>query len=77
LGQINWLTGGTVPVRMTYGHFNTFGYLAVEDFTDVRDMQVTILYLMGFDPQRPTYQYAGRDFRLTDVPGWVLTDLIA
>ena len=62
---------------MTYGKTNGISYRAVEDFADVDDLQVTMLYLMGFDRERRTDHYAGHDSQLTEVPGRVLTDPVA
>jgi hypothetical protein len=60
-----------------YGKSDDFGFKAVEDRMHVHDLHATILHLLGFDHERLTYRYAGRDFRLTDVHGKVVSDLIA
>jgi arylsulfatase A-like enzyme len=61
---------------MTYGATDDFGFKAVEKPVHVHDLQATILYLMGIDHEKLTYRYSGRDFRLTDVHGGVLHDIL-
>ena len=72
-----WMAGGGVKGGMTYGATDEFGYRAVEDRVHVHDLHATMLHLLGFDHERLTYRYAGRDFRLTDVHGRVVTELVA
>ena len=72
-----WLAGGGVRGGMTYGATDEFGFSAVENRVHVHDLHATILHLIGFDHERLTYRYAGRDFRLTDVHGHVVRDVIA
>jgi hypothetical protein len=72
-----WLAGGGVKGGQTYGATDEFGFKAVENPVHVHDLHATMLKLMGFDHERLTYRYAGRDFRLTDVHGRVISDLIA
>jgi Protein of unknown function (DUF1501) len=72
-----WLAGGGVKGGTAYGATDEFGFQAVEDKVHVHDLHATILHLMGFDHERFTYRYAGRDFRLTDVHGQVVWDVIA
>jgi hypothetical protein len=72
-----WLAGGGVKGGQTYGATDEFGFKAVEKPVHVHDLHATILKLMGFDHERLTYRYAGRDFRLTDVHGKVIDELIA
>ena len=72
-----WLAGGGVKGGMTYGATDDFGFRAVENPVHVHDLHATILYLMGIDHERLTYNYSGRDFRLTDVKGRVIHDIIA
>ncbi len=62
---------------MTYGSTDDFGFKAVENPVHIHDLHATILYLMGIDHERLTYKYSGRDFRLTDVAGEVIHDIIA
>ena len=72
-----WLAGGGVKGGMAYGATDEFGYQAVENRVHVHDLHATILHLLGFDHTRLTYRYAGRDFRLTDVSGTVVRDILA
>jgi arylsulfatase A-like enzyme len=72
-----WLAGGAVKGGAIYGATDDFGFKAIEKPTHVHDIHATILYLMGIDHKKLTYRYSGRDFRLTDVAGNVLHDLIA
>jgi hypothetical protein len=76
-GFTMWLAGGCVKGGTTYGATDDFGFKAVEKPAHVHDMHATILHLMGIDHTRLTYRYSGRDFRLTDVSGNVLHDIIA
>ena len=71
------LAGGGVRVGTVYGATDEFGFQAVENPVHVHDLHATILNLMGFDHERMTYRYASRDFRLTDVHGQVIRDIIA
>ena len=72
-----WLAGGGIRGGMTYGATDDFGYRAVDKPVHVHDLHATILHLLGFDHARLTYRYAGRDFRLTDVSGQVVRDILA
>ena len=72
-----WMAGGGVKGGTIYGATDEFGFKAVENRVHVHDLHATILRLMGFDHERFTYRYAGRDFRLTDVHGRVIEELIA
>ncbi len=72
-----WLAGGGVKGGMVYGATDEFGFKAVENPVHVHDLHATILHLLGFDHTRLTYRYAGRDFRLTDVEGRVVRDILA
>ena len=72
-----WLAGGGVQGGLAYGATDDFGFRAEENRVHVHDLHATLLHLMGFDHERFTYRYAGRDFRLTDVHGRVVRDLIA
>ena len=60
-----------------HGATDEFGFKAVEDPVSVHDLHATILHLLGFDHERLTYRYAGRDFRLTDVHGKVVNDIVS
>jgi len=72
-----WMAGGGVKGGQVYGATDEFGFKAVENRVHVHDLHATLLHLLGFDHQRLTYRYAGRDFRLTDVHGRVVKELIA
>ncbi len=72
-----WLAGGGVKGGMAYGATDEFGYRAVENLVHVHDLHATILHLLGFDHTKLTYRHAGRDFRLTDVHGHVVRDILA
>jgi hypothetical protein len=71
-----WLAGGGVRGGMTYGATDEFGYKAVENKVHVHDLHATILHLMGLDHEKLIYRYSGRDFRLTDVHGVVVKDIL-
>jgi len=72
-----WLAGGGVKGGMAYGSTDDFGFAAVENRMHVHDLHATILHLLGIDHTQLTYRYSGRDFRLTDVHGEVVQDIIA
>ncbi len=76
-GFTMWLAGGGMKGGIAYGKTDDFGFQAVADKVHVHDLHATVLHQMGLDHERLTYRYAGRDFRLTDVHGDVLHDLIA
>ena len=71
-----WLAGGGIKGGTTYGATDEFGFKAVENPVSIHDLHATMLHLLGFDHERLTYRYAGRDFRLTDVFGQVISDVI-
>jgi hypothetical protein len=70
------MAGGGVRGGVTYGETDDFGLKAIEKVSTVHDLHATILHLLGFDHERLTYRYAGRDFRLTDVHGNVMREII-
>jgi hypothetical protein len=72
-----WLAGGGVRGGYVHGATDEFGFAAAEDPVHVHDLHATILWLLGFDHEKLTYRYAGRDFRLTDVHGRVVKELLA
>ncbi|MFP6598298.1 MAG: DUF1501 domain-containing protein, partial [Candidatus Hydrogenedentota bacterium] len=76
-GFTAWLAGGGVKGGHIHGATDEFGFQAVEDRVHVHDLHATMLHLLGFDHEKFTYRYAGRDFRLTDVHGKVIHDIIA
>lgn len=72
-----WLAGGGVKRGYVHGATDEFGFRAQENAVHVHDLHATLLHLLGFDHERFTFRYAGRDFRLTDVHGQVISDLVA
>jgi hypothetical protein len=72
-----WLAGGGIKGGTVYGSTDEFGFQAVENPISVHDLHATMLHLMGMDHERLTYRYAGRDFRLTDVHGKVIQDIVS
>jgi hypothetical protein len=76
-GFTMWLAGGGVRGGMIHGATDEFGWDAVEGRVHVHDLHATILHLLGLDHERLTYRHAGRDYRLTDVSGKVVHDILA
>lgn len=76
-GYSLWMAGGGIKGGTVYGATDDFGFKAVENRTSVHDLHATMLHLLGFDHERLTYRYAGRDFRLTDVHGEVVDAVLA
>ena len=72
-----WLAGGGVRPGIAYGETDEFGQNAIVNKVHMHDMHATILHLLGIDHERLTYRYAGRDFRLTDVHGRVVSQLFS
>jgi hypothetical protein len=72
-----WLAGGGVRGGTIYGATDEFGFRAVENRASVHDLHATMLHLLGFDHERLTYRHAGRDFRLTDVFGNPIREVLA
>ena len=72
-----WMAGGGVKPGTAYGATDELGYAAVENPVHIHDWHATTLHLLGLDHKRLTFNYAGRDFRLTDVHGNVVKDVIA
>ncbi|MFS4456710.1 DUF1501 domain-containing protein [Maribacter sp. 2304DJ31-5] len=71
-----WMAGGGIKPGMVYGKTDEFGYNIVENPVHVHDFQATMLHLLGIDHEKLTYKYQGRRFRLTDVEGQVLNDIL-
>ncbi len=71
------VAGGGVKGGLSYGSTDDYGFYAAEDKVHVHDLHATILHLLGLDHLRLTFRYAGRDFRLTDVEGRVVPELLA
>ncbi|HQU44168.1 MAG TPA: DUF1501 domain-containing protein [Pirellulales bacterium] len=76
-GFTSWLAGGGVKGGLAFGETDEFGNDAVKDKVHVHDLHATILHLLGIDHERLTYRYSGRDFRLTDVSGRVVHEILA
>src|SRR5437588_4360453 len=72
-----WLAGGGVKPGFAHGTTDEFGQLAVDDKVHMHDLHATILHLLGLDHERLTFRYAGRPFRLTDVSGRVVKEILA
>ena len=76
-GFTMWMAGGGVKGGMAYGMTDDFGFTAVENRVSIHDLHATILHALGLNHEKLTYRYAGRDFRLTDVAGEVVKDILA
>jgi hypothetical protein len=76
-GFTMWMAGGGVKGGYVHGATDEFGFKATEKPVHIHDLHATILALLGFDHEKLTYRYAGRDFRLTDVQGKVVSEIIA
>src|SRR5207247_9908140 len=72
-----WMAGGGVRGGYVHGSTDEFGFQAAENKVHVHDLHATVLRLLGFDHEKLTFRHAGRDFRLTDVQGQVVHELIA
>jgi uncharacterized protein (DUF1501 family) len=72
-----WMAGGGVKGGSVVGATDEIGFQAVENRVHVHDLHATMLRLMGLDHKRLTYRYAGRDFRLTDVHGRIIDEVLA
>jgi hypothetical protein len=72
-----WLAGGGIKGGTIYGRTDDFGFKVAENPVHVHDLHATILHLLGIDHTKLTYRYSGRDFRLTDVAGRVVTEILA
>ena len=76
-GFTMWLAGGGVKGGTIHGATDDYGYHAVEDKVEIHDLHATMLHLLGVDHKRLTYRFGGRDMRLTDVHGEVITKILA
>ncbi len=76
-GFCAWMAGGGIRGGMTFGQSDEYGFRSVEDKVHIHDLHATILHQLGLDHERLTYRYSGRDFRLTDVYGRVVNEIIA
>ena len=71
------MAGGGIQGGIVYGETDDFSYNVIDKPAHIHDLNATILHTLGVDHERLTYRHQGRDFRLTDVHGNVLTDLLA
>ncbi len=71
------MAGGGAKGGYSHGVTDDYGYEAVQDSVQIHDLHATILTLLGLDHEKLTYKHAGRDFRLTDVDGQVVKEIIA
>ncbi|MBN8248904.1 MAG: DUF1501 domain-containing protein, partial [Verrucomicrobia bacterium] len=76
-GFTTWLAGGGVRGGYVHGATDEFGFAAVENKVHIHDLHATLLALLGFNHETFTFRHAGRDFRLTDVHGQVVRELMA
>jgi arylsulfatase A-like enzyme len=72
-----WMAGAGVKGGFSYGQTDELGFSVTENKVHIHDFQATLMHLMGFDHERLSYRFQGRDFRLTDVHGKVVKDLLA
>jgi uncharacterized protein (DUF1501 family) len=72
-----WMAGAGIRGGSIYGATDEFGYKAVQDRAEIHDLHATMLHLMGVDHERLTYRFGGRDMRLTDVHGKVLSEILS
>ena len=72
-----WLAGGGIRGGTVYGSTDEIGFKAEHNPVSIHDLHATMLHCLGFDHKKLTYRYAGRDFRLTDVHGEVIHDILA
>ena len=72
-----WLAGGGIRGGISHGCTDELGYNAIEDVVHVNDLHATILYLLGIDHRKLTFRFQGRDFRLTDVRGELVKEILA
>jgi hypothetical protein len=72
-----WVAGGGFRRGTVHGATDDFGFAAAESRVHVHDLHATLLHQLGFDHEKFTYRYAGRDFRLTDVHGRVIRELLS
>ncbi len=76
-GYSMWMAGGGVKPGMAFGETDEYGYEAVTDKISIHDLHATLLHLFGLDHERLTYRHGGRDYRLTDVYGRVVNEILA
>ena len=71
-----WMAGGGVKGGIVHGATDEFGFKAIEGRVSIHDLHATILHQLGLNHEKLTYRYAGRDFRLTDVHGQVVREIL-
>ena len=76
-GVTMWLAGGGIKGGLVHGATDEYGWFAVQDKVHVHDLHATILHLMGMNHEKLTYRYSGRDYRLTDVSGRIVREILA
>jgi len=76
-GFTTWLAGGGIQGGMVFGRTDDYGYRAVDGQVHIHDLHATILHLLGIDHEQLTYRHGGRDFRLTDVHGRIVKEIIS
>ena len=76
-GFTMWMAGGGVKPGVSFGETDEYGFYATRDKVHFHDLHATILHLLGLDHDQLTYRYAGRDFRLTDIHGRVVHEIMA
>jgi uncharacterized protein (DUF1501 family) len=72
-----WMAGGGIKPGISLGQTDDFGFNVIEERVHVHDLHATLLHLLGFDHTKLTYRFQGRDFRLTDVSGKIIDQLLA
>jgi hypothetical protein len=72
-----WMAGGGIKGGVSYGNTDEFGYHAVENVFPVHDLHATMLHLLGVDHLRLTHRFQGRDYRLTDIHGRIVPEILA
>ena len=72
-----WMAGGGIKPGTSYGVTDDYGYNVAEQPMHIHDLQATMMYLMGIDHEQLTFKYQGRRFRLTDVEGNIVRDIVA
>ena len=72
----SWMAGGGIRRGLSYGETDQWGYKAVSDRMEMHDLHATLLHLLGVDHKSFTYRFGGRDIRLTDVHGRVVSELL-
>ena len=72
-----WMAGGGIKKGTVHGETDELGYMGINGRVSVHDIHATILHLLGFDHEKFTYQFQGRPFRLTDVEGRIINEILS